>query len=180
MEFALTGNSKDEIIQVLMEKFGLGKTSVYKRFTQLDISITKQGKIFGLTKEDLDNLQRLEDWIKDGNSTNTYSSIANKSAIIQSDSGEIDGNSTYLHSEEVQESAEFLQLVRAGKEKGAGILIAQNMIAQQCAANPDLLDPDLLQQVRESERTIAPKSQSPMNYAQRFMQMVAIPQSQAA
>ena len=177
MEFALTGNSKDEIVQVLMEKFSLGKTSVYKRFTQLDISITKQGKIFGLTGEDLDNLQGLEDWLRDGNSTNSYSPIANKSAIVQSGSSEINENSTVLEGDNVQESVEFLQLVRAGKEKGVGLLIAQNMIAQQCAANPDLLDPDLLQQVKESEAAIAPKSQDPMKYATRFLQMIQEPQA---
>ena len=46
------------------------------------------------------------------------------------------------------------------------------MIAQQCAANPDLLDPDLLQQVKESEATIAPKSVDPMKYANRFLQFM--------
>ena len=180
MKFALTGNTKDEIVQVLMEKFSLGKTSVYNKFKLLEISITKQGKIYGLSQEDLDNFQGLEDWLQAGNSTNTYSPIANKSAIVQSGSSEINENSTVLEGENVQESVEFLQLVRAGKEKGAGLLIAQNMIAQQCAANPDLLDPDLLQQVKESEAAIATKSVDPMKYANRFLQFMNLQESQAA
>ena len=180
MKFALTGNTKDEIVQVLMEKFSLGKTSVYNKFKLLEISITKQGKIYGLSQEDLDNFQGLEDWIQAGNSTNTYSPITHNSAIVQSASSEINENSTVLEGENVQESVEFLQLVRAGKEKGAGLLIAQNMIAQQCAANPDLLDPDLLQQVKESEAAIAPKSVDPMKYANRFLQFMNLQESQAA
>ncbi len=98
MKFALTGNTKDEIVQVLMEKFSLGKTSVYNKFKLLEISITKKDGIFGLSQEDLDNFQGLEDWLQAGNSTNTYSAIANKSAIVQSSSGELEENSTYLHS----------------------------------------------------------------------------------
>jgi hypothetical protein len=180
MKFALTGNTKDEIVQVLMEKFSLGKTSVYNKFKLLEISITKQGKIFGLSQEDLDNFQGLEDWLQAGNSTNTYSPIANKSAIVQSSSGELEENSTYLHSENIQEPAEILQLIRAGQEKGAGALIAQNMIAQQVISNPDSLPEDLRQAVYRSEVAIAPKSVDPMKYANRFLQFMNLQESQAA
>ena len=177
MEFALTGNTKDEIVQVLMEKFGLCKTSVYKRFTQLDISIVKQGKIFGLSQEDLDNLQGLATWIEDGKTIGSYPAIANKSAIVQSGGGEIDQAATYLHSEEVDSSGELLQLIRAGHDKGAGLLIAQNLIAQQAASNPELLPDDLREAVYRSEAAIAPKSADPMMYASRFLQMTQEPQA---
>jgi hypothetical protein len=177
MKFALTGNTKDEIVQVLMEKFSLGKTSVYNKFKLLEISITKKDGIFGLSQEDLDNFQGLEDWLQAGNSTNTYSAIANKSAIVQSSSGELEENSTYLHSENIQEPAEILQLIRAGQEKGAGALIAQNMIAQQVISNPDSLPEDLRQAVYRSEAAIAPKSADPMKYANRFLQMIQQPQA---
>jgi hypothetical protein len=179
MEFALTGNTKDEIVQVLMEKFGLGKTSVYKRFTQLDISIVKQGKIFGLSQEDLDNLQSLATWIEDGKTIGSYPAIANKSAIVQSGGGEIDQAPTYLHSEEVNSDGEVLQLIRAGHEKAAGALIAQNLIAQQAISNPDSLPDDLREAVYRSEAAIAPKSQDPMMYASRFLRSMN-PQEQAA
>jgi hypothetical protein len=177
MKFALTGNTKDEIVQVLMEKFNLGKTSVYNKFKLLEISIAKQGKIFGLSQEDLDNFQGLEDWLQAGNSTNTYSAIANKSAIVQSGNSEIEENTTYLHSENAQEPQEILQLIRAGHEKAAGALIAQNLIAQRAVSNPDLLPDDLRQAVYRSEAAIAPKSADPMKYANRFLQMIQQPQA---
>jgi len=170
MEFALTGNTKDEIVQVLIEKFGLGKTSIYNKFNKLDISITKQGKIYGLSQEDLDNFQGLEDWLKAGNSTNSYPPIANKSAIVQSGGGGIEEAPTYLQGENIQEPQEILQILRAGHEKGAGLLIAQNLIAQQVASNPDLLPDDLREMVNRSEAAIAPKSTDPMMYANRFLQ----------
>jgi hypothetical protein len=178
MEFAIAGNTKDEVLQTLMEKFDLGKTSIYNKFKLLEISITKKNGIFGLSQEDLDNFQGLEDWLKAGNSTNSYSAIANKSAIIQSNSGEIDQAPTYLHSEEVDSNGELLQLIRAGHEKGAGLLLAQNLIAKQVASNPDLLPNDLREMVNRSEAAIAPKSQDPMMYANRFLQMTQ--ESQAA
>jgi len=171
MEFALTGNTKDEIVQVLMEKFGLGKTSVYKRFTQLDISIVKQGKIFGLSQEDLDNLQGLATWIEDGKTIGSYPAIANKSAIVQSGGGGIDQAATFLHSEQIDSDGEISQLIRAGQELGAGVLIAQHLVAKQVISNPDSLPDDLREMVNRSEAAIAPKSQSPMEYATRFLQM---------
>jgi hypothetical protein len=177
MNFAITGNTKEEVLQALMEKFSLGKTSVYKRFTQLDIGITKHGGVFGITQEDLDNMQGLEDWIKDGKIISTYPAIANKSAIIQSNGGELDEAATYLHSEQVDPNGELLQLIRAGHEKGAGLLIAQNLIAQQAASNPDLLPDDLREAVYRSEVAIAPKSVNPMEYASRFLQMTQEPQA---
>jgi hypothetical protein len=170
MNFAITGNTKDEVLQALMEKFGLGKTSVYKRFGQLDISITKHGGVFGLTQEDLDNMQGLEDWIKDGKTISSYPAIANKSAIIQSNGGELDEAPAFLHSEQIGPDGEISQLIRAGQELGAGVLIAQHLVAQQVIANPDLLPDDLREMVSQSEAAIAPKSQNPMTYAGRFLQ----------
>jgi hypothetical protein len=177
MNFAITENTKDEIVQVLMKKFGLGKTTIYKRFDQLDISIVKQGKTFNLSQEDLDNMQALEKWIEDGKTINSYPAIANKSAIIQSNGGELDEAATYLHSEQVDPNGELLQLIRAGHEKGAGLLIAQNLIAQQAASNPELLPDDLREAVYRSEVAIAPKSVNPMEYASRFLQMTQEPQA---
>jgi hypothetical protein len=171
MEFAIAGNTKDEVLQTLMEKFDLGKTSIYNKFKLLEISITKKNGIFGLSQEDLDNFQGLEDWLKAGNSTNSYSAIANKSAIVQSNGGEIDQAATHLDSEEVNSDGEFLQILRAGQEKGAGALIAQNLIAQQVISNPNLLPHDLRQAVYSSEAAIAPKSVNPMTYATKFLQM---------
>ena len=177
MNFTITGNTKEEVLQALMEKFSLGKTSVYKRFGQLDIGITKHGGVFGITQEDLDNMQGLEDWIKDGKTINSYPAIANKSALVQSNGGELDEAATYLHSEQVDPNGELLQLIRAGHEKGAGLLIAQNLIAQQAASNPELLPDDLREAVYRSEVAIAPKSVNPMEYASRFLQMTQEPQA---
>jgi hypothetical protein len=180
MNFSITGNTKEEVLNALMEKFSLGKTSVYKRFTQLDIGITKHGGAFGITQEDLDNMQGLEDWIKDGKIISSYPAIANKSAIIQSNGGKLDEAATYLHSEEVDSNGEHLQLIMEGYKKGAGVLIAQNLIAQQCAANPNLLPDDLRQAVYRSEAAIAPKSQSLTDYANQFLEFMNPQESQAA
>ena len=180
MDFSITGNTKEEVLNALMEKFGLGKTSVYKRFGQLDISITKHGGVFGLTQEDLDNMQGLEDWIKEGKTINSYPAIANKSALVQSNGGELGEAATFLHGEEINSDGERLQLIRAGQEKGAGLLLAQNLIAQQVASNPDLLPDDLRELVYRSEVAIAPKSQSPMDYANQFLEFMSPQESQAA
>jgi hypothetical protein len=69
---------------------------------------------------------------------------------------------------------DFTQLIRVSQEKGAGLLIAQNLLAKQFVDNPNLLPHDLLQEVRESEKAIAPKSQSPKEYANRFMQLTSM------
>lgn len=177
MNFAITGNTKDEVLQALMEKFGFGKTTVYKRFGQLDISIAKHGGVFGLTQEDLDNMEGLEKWIEDGKTIGSYPVIANKSAIIQSNGGELGEAATFLHGEEINSDGEISQLIRAGQEKGAGVLLAQNVIAQQVISNPGLLPDDLREIVSRSEAAIAPKSVNPMEYASRFLQMTQEPQA---
>ena len=180
MNFAITGKTKDEVLQALMEKFDFGKTTIYARFKQLDISIGKHSGVFGITQEDLKNMEGLEAWIKDEKTIASYPAIANKSAIIQSNGGELGEAATFLHGEEINSDGERLQLIRAGQEKGAGLLLAQNLIAQQVASNPDLLPDDLRELVYRSEFAIAPKSQSPMDYANQFLEFMNPQESQAA
>ena len=60
-------------------------------------------------------------------------------------------------------------LVRAAQSRATGELIAEKMLAAEFRANPDKLDQDLRDRIREVEERTAPKSCDPMQYAQELI-----------
>lgn len=168
----LSANSKANLVELIGKRYGRGKSSLYEWFNRLDISTPKQDGNYTISSDDLTRLDNLNQWISEGNKLIDYPEIKNKSAIATVENQAIEEATVPLQTEGIPN--EFTQLIRIGQEKGAGLLIAQNLLAQKFADNPELLPPDLLQQVRETEQAIAPKSQSPKEYASRFMSMATL------
>lgn len=164
----LTASSKADLVELLGNRYGRKKSSIYEWFNRLNTSTPKQDGNYIISSEDLARLDNLNEWITAGNKLVDYPEIKNKSAIATVENQAIEEATVPLHGEGVPN--EFTQLIRAAQEKGAGLAIAQNLIAQQFASNPDLLPHDLRQQVKESEQAIAPKFTA-QEYASRFMSM---------
>lgn len=168
----LTANTKDELIKLLEERYGRKKSSLYEWFKICDLNSVKRDGLHCFEEEDLGKLDRLNEWVINGNKPIDFPERANISAITTVENQSIEEHSTPLQSESIPD--DFAQLIRASQQKGAGVLIAQNLLAKQFVDNPNLLPHDLLQEVRESEKAIAPKSQSPKEYANRFMQLTSM------
>ena len=175
MELTITGNSKEALMTALGQRYGKKKSCLYDWLKMLNIAAMKQEGIYTFSPEDLAKLDRLNEWVASGNKALDFPEKANITAITPVENQAI--QETAIPLETAAPNDDFGQLIRIGQEKGAGLLIAQNLLAQQFAANPEMLPPDLLQQVRESEQAIAPKSRNPMEYANRFMSLATLPQA---
>ena len=173
METTITGNSKEALMTALGERYGRKKSCLYDWLKMLNITAVKRDGIYTFSTEDLAQLDRLNEWVASGNKALDFPEKPTVTAITPVENQAI--QETAIPLETTANNDDFQQLIRSGQEKGAGLLIAQNLLAQQFAANPEMLPPDLLQQVRESEQAIAPKSKSPMEYANRFMSMATLP-----
>lgn len=62
-----------------------------------------------------------------------------------------------------------MALVRAAQNRAAGELMAERILAAEFRANPEKLDEDLRDRIREVEEKTAPKSVDPMMYAQQLI-----------
>lgn len=164
MEKHLISGNSEELIGKLREKYGLGKSQVYKRLQFLEIKMQKaEGEVF-LDSHQLELLDALHSHISSGNSLESFSSPG---ALVQSSATEIE--QAALNVEPIEEGQQIRQLVRTAQEKAAGVLMAQNLLAAQFKDNPEMLDEDLFAQVRATEEAIAPKSQDPMKYAHNLI-----------
>lgn len=172
MEFILSGQTKAEVIDQLKEKYGIGKTSIYDRMALLGISIEKEGGISGISEENLGKLDRLHQWVSDGNSVDEFPERVQETGIVHRGSEGIAQHETHINLNDVPPPADdFTELVLAAQRKAAGLLIAQNYLTQQMVDNPELLPNELRQQVKASERVIAPKLTA-TDYANQFIGMM--------
>lgn len=166
----ITGHNKDALMQALGDRYNRKKSALYEWFRLCGITAIKSGNDYTISPEDVEKLDRLNEWINNGNRPIEFPERVETSAITTVEESSLEETSIPLETESIPD--DFTQLIRASQEKGAGVLIAQNLLAKQFADNPNLLPHDLLQQVRESEQAIAPKSQSPREYANRFMNLM--------
>lgn len=169
METPITGQIKDDVIRQLGERYNRKKSSLYEWFRICGVTIHRVGSEYTIDNEDVAKLDRLNEWINNGNRPIEFPERVDSNAITTVEDSGIEEHSTPLETGSIPD--DFTQLIRVSQEKGAGLLIAQNLLAQQFAANPEMLPPDLLQQVKQTEQAIAPKSQSPKEYANRFIQL---------
>jgi hypothetical protein len=167
-----TANAKDELIKLLEGRYARKKSALYEWFKICGVNSIKRDGLHCFEEEDLAKLDRLNEWVNNGNKPIDFPERVEISAITTVEESRIEEHSMPIQSESIPD--DFTQLIRVSQEKGAGLLIAQNLLAKQFADNPNLLPPDLLKQVKETEQAIAPKSQSPKDYANRFMQLTSM------
>jgi hypothetical protein len=157
----LLSESKGELIQKLNERYGIGKSVSYKRLEFLEISIRQSEGMNFLFSAEIQILDDLHEWIKQGKSMIHFPKPG-KLAI--SESGSIDSASAKIEYT-AEEGNQINQLIRVAQEQAAGLLMAQNILAAQYKDNPDLLPEDLRSKVRATEEAVAPKSINPEEYA---------------
>ena len=169
----ITSKSSKELIDKLIDRWGVGKASIYRRMDYMEIAIAKANGESYLNSRDLGQLDQLNEWITAGN---TLASFPKPGALVQAEGAGIDQHTVEL--DPVEEGHQFRQILRTAQEKAAGVLIAQNMLALQFMQNPDQLDADLQAQVKNTEEAIAPKSISPLQYASGLVRKFTQSQSQ--
>jgi hypothetical protein len=157
----LLSESKGELIQKLNERYGIGKSVSYKRLEFLEISIRQSEGMNFLFSAEIQILDDLHEWIKQGKSMIHFPKPG-KLAI--SESGSIDSAIAKIEYT-AEEGNQINQLIRVAQEQAAGLLMAQNILAAQYKDNPDLLPEDLRSKVRATEEAVAPKSINPEEYA---------------
>ena len=162
----LLSESKGELIGKLNERYGIGKSVTYKRLEFLEISIRQCEGISFLFSAEIQILDDLHEWIKQGKSM-VHFPKPGKLAI--SESGSLESATPSIEYTTAEEGNQINQLIRVAQEQAAGLLMAQNILAAQYAAqykdNPDLLPEDLRSKVRATEEAVAPKSIDPEKYA---------------
>jgi hypothetical protein len=130
----LLSASKGELIAKLSERYGVGKSSLYKRLEFLGISVTqKDGNCF-LFSTELSLLDDLHNWIGSGKA---MTSFVKPGQLVISEAGEVETNDESQLSEAIpdieyttaNEGNQIKQLVRVAQEQAAGLLIAQNRLA---------------------------------------------------
>ncbi|KAB0238260.1 hypothetical protein EZJ55_00790 [Microcystis aeruginosa EAWAG127a] len=158
----LLSESKGELIQKLNERYGIGKSVIYKRLEFLEISIRQSEGISFLFSAEIQILDDLHEWMKQGKQMIHFSKPG-KLAI--SESGSIESATPSIEYTTAEEGNQINQLIRVAQEQAAGLLMAQNILAAQYKDNPDLLPEDLRSKVRATEEAVAPKSIDPEKYA---------------
>lgn len=168
MEFIIQGKTKAEVVELIGERYGnLGKTAIYNRLELLGIKIGKFEGISGLDEESLDKLDRLNQWIQDGNSSQDFPERVIETGIVHREESGIEETSIPIGGGMPNE---LLAVIQAAQQKAAGVMMAQNILAQQMIDNPDLLPEYLKQQVEASNRAIAPKHQA-KEYMSQYLAM---------
>lgn len=158
----LLSESKGELIGKLNERYGIGKSVIYKRLEFLEISIRQSEGISFLFSAEIQILDDLHEWMKQGKS---MAHFPKPGKLAISESGSIESASTKIEYTTAEEGNQINQLIRVAQEQAAGLLMAQNILAAQFKDNPDLLPEDLRSKVRSTEEAVAPKSIDPEKYA---------------
>jgi hypothetical protein len=158
----LTAKTKGELIKQLEDLFSVRNTTVYRRLNKLGIEPIKGEDGWSITDEALAELDKLDSWIADGNTLESYPT-SSALAVKEDDGGEIEQET--IRVTPVEEGNQLAQIIRNAAKKATGMLMAENVIAQEFLANPELLPDDLLEQVRATEEALTPKSIDPIQYA---------------
>ena len=166
MTTEIQGKNKGEIVEQLAEKFQVGTTTIYARFKKLGVQPYKENGQYYLNDHDLAEMGKLNDWIAEGN---TIESFQTKGALVQSESSEMEPIQETIQLEEIEEGHQVNQIVTVAQQTAASVLIAQNILTKQFIENPELLSPDLLAQVNQSREAIAPKSINPLHLANQLV-----------
>ena len=167
MSKELISVNSNDLIKKLQERYEIGKSQIYKRLSYLNIKSHKEnGEVF-FDSEQLRELDQLNEHLKAGLPMEAY----HGSTLVKSETATLDSFET-IEAERIQDNNEALNvLIRAAQAKAAGNLIFQNLLAAKFTNNPELLDPDLREQVERSEPVACPKSLNPTQYAQQLLKL---------
>ncbi|MBD2006502.1 MULTISPECIES: hypothetical protein [Cyanophyceae] len=113
-----------------------------------------------------ENLNALRDYIA---THGTYKGFMEGGELATVKTAEIAAETPQLIYENEPGIDPVMALVRAAQSRATGELIAEKMLAAEFRANPDKLDEDLRNRIREVEERTAPKSCDPMQYAQELI-----------
>jgi hypothetical protein len=159
----LTGKNGAEITEILCTRYGIGKSSVYKRLKLLHLSVKREGGKFYLPATEVQLLDDLDNWIREGNTMETF---VKPGMLTNTEESAIDIEALKkILGDGSEEGTQIRELLRRAQEKAAGVLIAQNIIAAEYQNNPELLDEDLREQVEATEEILVSKPIDPKEYA---------------
>jgi hypothetical protein len=161
----ITGQSKGELIEQMMELYSVSRSTVFNRLKYLGYSLNKVDGLFSLSDSQHTELDKLHQWINDGGKMADY---PKPGQLVAMEDHELDqyAQSINFDSLEGDEELRHAELIRAAQNQAAGILIAQNLLTAEFLKNPQQTLPhDLLAQVEQSKVAIAPKSQNPLAIA---------------
>jgi hypothetical protein len=115
----------------------------------------------------------LNEWVNRGNKPLDFPERVQTTAIAVTDNEDgLERATTQVNFNFDGQPDAIAALIRAAQEQAAGVSIAKNLLTAQFLGNPDQLPEDLREQVKQSQTAIAPKSKSPIEYANQFIQMV--------
>ena len=158
---AITGQSKGELVEQLMESYAVSRSTVFNRLKYLGYSLDKADGLCSLSDEQKAELDNIHRWISDGGKMADYPKPGLLTTIADSDLDQY-AESINFDAIEGDEELGHAELIRAAQNQAAGILIAQNLLTAEILKNPHNLPQDLLSQVEQSKVAIAPKPQNPL------------------
>lgn len=159
----------------LRDKYGIKKDTYYGRIKFLGIKVEKDSnrRVY-LTDDQVALMDELHSYISETGKMEGFVSSNNTDLAVR-ETGEIDQAAQQVNLENSQPISQepnqdqFAALVRSSAEYAAGMEIAKYTIAQQMQENPDLLPPDLKEQVEAAKASCSPKSPSPTAIANQFL-----------
>ncbi len=175
----ITGKTNKEVVELLVQRYQKGKSTIYKRLEFLNIVVGKKDGMCLIEVDSLTLLDQLDHHLVNGGTMNDFELPGELTTTTKND---LSHQGEQIDLDEAIPQAEsghqMRQLVRSSQEKAAGLLMAQNILTAQFKDNPELLDGDLWEQVKATEEAIAPKSLDPKQYALSLVQ--GIQRQQAA
>ena len=166
MDRELVSSSAKELTAKLEARYSISQPQVYKWLKCLKIQSVKQDGEVWVTKAQLEEMDSLNQFIKDGGKLEDYSS-----ALATSETSELDYR---IPTETVyaQQVVDDENIEEAAQTKAVGKILLQNLLIKKYIENPKLLSPELQEAIAESEAMANPKPIDPWQYAQEAFQFL--------
>ncbi|BFM39907.1 hypothetical protein [Synechocystis sp. LKSZ1] len=159
-------NTKEEVTQFLMDRYGLGRSTILNRLKYLEMKVQSEDGQFFLDIDQLGELDQLNEWIQSGQKLVDF---PKQGQLVKQESSELAIPSIDLEPVEGNTDTALAQLLRTAQEQAAGITIAKNLLTAEFLKNPSQLPEDLREQVERSQGAMAPKSRNPLEIAGEWM-----------
>jgi hypothetical protein len=177
----LVSPTAKELNQRIQERYDIGRANVYKRLNHLGIQPTKQGSETWLETEQLEALDKLNQYLLEGGKLEEYSPHSN--GIVKAEPSEIESYQSIpvetipvetIQARQVASSEIAAEnLDQNAQVKATGKMILENILVQKYLDNPDLLPPELREAVAKSEALATPKPVDPWKYAQEAFRLMS-------
>lgn len=159
-----TDNFEKISILELQKKYGIGRDSLYSRMRYLQITTWKIGKKAYLDAEQIIQMDGLHDHIQATGKMDGYpipepsgpveeQPLQPTVAITVSESAQLTTEQEITKDARQHDNSEteaIASLVRNAQNKATGVLIAENMLAQQFIQNPEQLPEELRTKIKDS------------------------------